>query len=42
MNEHEDTYVEVVEEYARDGTNTFTLMKRTHKGHTNERRHHDS
>jgi len=29
-------YVVVVEKYALDGVNTFTLMKHKHKGHMNE------
>jgi len=41
MNEHEDTYVEVVEKYTLDGANRFTLMNHKHKGHTPECRHHD-
>jgi len=40
MNEHEDTYVEVVEKYTRDGTIASIVMKHKHKGHTNEWRHH--
>jgi len=30
----EDIYVEVVKKCTLDGTNTFTLMKQKHKGHT--------
>jgi len=34
MNELNDAYVKVAEKYTLDGTNTFTLMKHKHKGHT--------
>jgi len=41
MKEYEDIYVMVVEEYALDGANTFTLIKHKHEGHMHElRRHH--
>jgi len=36
MNKLEDTYVEVVQKCTHDGVNTFTLMKRKHKGHMHE------
>jgi len=36
MNELEDIYREVVERYALDGANTFTLMKNKHIGNTPE------
>jgi len=36
MNELEDIYGEVVEGYALDGANTFTLMKNKHEGNTPE------
>jgi len=36
MYEHEDTYVEVVEKYVLDGTNTLILIKHKNKVHTNE------
>ena len=41
MNEHNDTYVEVVEKYTLDVANTLTLMKHKHKGHINEWCYHD-
>ena len=41
MNELEDIYGEVVEGYALDGANTFTLMKNKHEGNTPEWRHNE-
>jgi len=41
MTKHGDICVAVVEKYALDGANTFTLMKHKHKEHRHERRHHD-
>jgi len=36
MKEHKDIYVLVVKKCMLDDTNTCTLMKHKHKGHTNE------